>query len=152
MLNCQVIINPDGTHSIDLGNGVVVNPNGTHSIKLENGIVVNPDGTHSIAINPDFGKEDIKDDTVLQSPKNESNRKAELTMIDLLKNNKITNKEFQILLDRLWKNDSLIDIFLNIAELYHMGVLSESKFTKIKKNIIELLELENQKANRSFGY
>ncbi|MGV3706361.1 MAG: hypothetical protein ACO1NU_13380 [Arcticibacter sp.] len=42
----QIIVNPDGTHSVVTGN-IVVNPNGTHSIIAGN-IVVNPDGTHSV--------------------------------------------------------------------------------------------------------
>ncbi len=49
----SVIVNPDGTHSVVLGQGdnkVVVNPNGTHSVIMGSGtsrIMVNPDGTHS---------------------------------------------------------------------------------------------------------
>lgn len=43
----SVIVNPDGTHSTVHGN-VIVNPNGTHSIKAGS-IIVNPNGTHSIS-------------------------------------------------------------------------------------------------------
>lgn len=42
----QVIVNPDGTHSVLTGN-VIVNPNGTHSV-LHGNVLVNPDGTHAI--------------------------------------------------------------------------------------------------------
>jgi hypothetical protein len=42
----QVIVNPDGTHTVVTGN-VIVNPNGTHSV-LNGNILVNPDGTHSV--------------------------------------------------------------------------------------------------------
>lgn len=42
----QVIVNPDGTHSVQHGN-IIVNPDGTHSVQHGN-ILVNPDGTHSI--------------------------------------------------------------------------------------------------------
>jgi quinol monooxygenase YgiN len=44
--NSQVIVNPDGTHSVVTGN-VVVNPNGTHSV-ISGNLLVNPDGTHSV--------------------------------------------------------------------------------------------------------
>lgn len=42
----QIVVNPDGTHSVVSGN-VIVNPNGTHSIVTGN-VVVNPNGTHSV--------------------------------------------------------------------------------------------------------
>ena len=42
----QVVINPDGTHSVVTGN-VIVNTDGTHSVITGN-IVVNPNGTHSV--------------------------------------------------------------------------------------------------------
>ncbi len=44
--NGQVIVNPDGTHSIVTGN-VIVNPNGTHSV-IHGNIIVNPNGSHSV--------------------------------------------------------------------------------------------------------
>jgi hypothetical protein len=52
----QVIVNPDGTHSVVHGD-VVVNPNGTHSV-IHGNVVVNPNGTHSVIhgnviVNPD---------------------------------------------------------------------------------------------------
>lgn len=46
----QVIVNPDGTHSVVHGS-VIVNPNGTHSVihgSGSNAVIVNPDGTHSV--------------------------------------------------------------------------------------------------------
>lgn len=42
----QVIVNPDGTHSVVTGN-VIVNPNGTHSV-IHGNVIVNPNGTHSV--------------------------------------------------------------------------------------------------------
>ena len=42
----NVIVNPDGTHSVVAGN-VIVNSNGTHSVIVGN-VLVNPDGSHSI--------------------------------------------------------------------------------------------------------
>ena len=42
----QVIVNPDGTHSVLTGN-VIVNADGTHSV-LHGNILVNPNGTHSV--------------------------------------------------------------------------------------------------------
>jgi len=51
-----IIVNPDGTHSIMIDNGVtktIVHPNGTHSTVIDNGTtktIVNPDGTHSTVI------------------------------------------------------------------------------------------------------
>lgn len=52
----QVVVNPDGTHSVVVGN-VVVNPDGTHSVIAGN-VIVNSNGTHSVIvgntlINPD---------------------------------------------------------------------------------------------------
>jgi hypothetical protein len=52
----QVVVNPDGSHSVLAGN-VVVNPNGTHSVIAGN-VVVNSNGTHSVImgnvlVNPD---------------------------------------------------------------------------------------------------
>jgi|GEM_PF-1768141 len=44
----QIVVNPDGSHSVVIGN-IVVNPNGTHSVIMGN-IVVNPNGTHSVLI------------------------------------------------------------------------------------------------------
>jgi len=52
----NVVVNPDGTHSIVIDNGstkTIVNPNGTHSTVIDNcstKIVVNPNGTHSIVV------------------------------------------------------------------------------------------------------
>lgn len=45
-VNAQVIVNPDGTHSVVHGN-VVVNPDGTHS-PIHGNVIVNPNGTHSV--------------------------------------------------------------------------------------------------------
>lgn len=42
----QVIVNADGTHSVQYGN-VIVNPNGTHSLIYGN-VQIHSDGTHSI--------------------------------------------------------------------------------------------------------
>jgi quinol monooxygenase YgiN len=42
----QVVVNPDGTHSVISGN-VIVNPNGTHTV-VPGSVIVNPDGTHSV--------------------------------------------------------------------------------------------------------
>lgn len=42
----QVIVNPDGTHSVVTGN-VIVNPDGTHSVLMGN-VIVNPNGSHSV--------------------------------------------------------------------------------------------------------
>lgn len=52
----QVVVNPDGSHSIVTGS-VIVNPDGSHSVKSGN-IIVNPNGTHSVIagnviVNPD---------------------------------------------------------------------------------------------------
>ncbi|MGF1925938.1 MAG: hypothetical protein ACQUHE_17320 [Bacteroidia bacterium] len=44
--NGQVIVNPDGTHSIVTGN-IIVNSNGTHSLVTGN-VIVNPNGSHSV--------------------------------------------------------------------------------------------------------
>lgn len=44
--NSQVIVNPDGTHSVVTGN-IIVNPNGTHSVVVGN-VIVNPNGSHSV--------------------------------------------------------------------------------------------------------
>ena len=52
----DILINPDGTHSIAVGSGIVktvFNPNGTISQIFDHGlhkIIVNPDGTQSIAV------------------------------------------------------------------------------------------------------
>ena len=50
-----IAINPDGTHSVVVGN-VAINPDGTHSVVVGN-VAINPNGTHSIvagnvAVNP----------------------------------------------------------------------------------------------------
>lgn len=42
----QVIVNPDGTHSVVTGN-VIINPDGTHSVLVGN-VIVNPNGSHSV--------------------------------------------------------------------------------------------------------
>lgn len=44
----NVAINPDGTHSVIMGN-IAINPNGTHSVITGN-IIVNPNGTHSVLV------------------------------------------------------------------------------------------------------
>lgn len=44
----NVAINPDGTHSVIMGN-IAINPNGTHSAIMGN-TVVNPNGTHSVIV------------------------------------------------------------------------------------------------------
>lgn len=44
----QIAINPDGTHSVIMGN-VAINPDGTHSMVLGD-ILVNPNGTHSMIV------------------------------------------------------------------------------------------------------
>lgn len=64
----QVVVNPDGSHSVLAGN-VIVNPNGTHSVIAGN-VVVNSNGTHSvimgnILVNPDGSHSIIP--TVLKS-------------------------------------------------------------------------------------
>ncbi len=46
VVQAQIVVNPDGTHSVVHGN-IVVNPNGTHSV-IHGNIVVNPNGTHSV--------------------------------------------------------------------------------------------------------
>lgn len=56
MGKAQVVVNPDGTHSVVVGN-VVVNPDGTHSVIAGN-VIVNSNGTHSVIVgntlvNPD---------------------------------------------------------------------------------------------------
>lgn len=42
----QVIVNPDGTHSVAMGN-IIVNSDGTHSVRMGD-VIVNPNGTHSV--------------------------------------------------------------------------------------------------------
>lgn len=42
----QVIVNPDGTHSVVTGN-IIVNPDGTHSVVVGN-VIVNSNGSHSV--------------------------------------------------------------------------------------------------------
>lgn len=42
----QVVVNPDGSHSVVTGN-VIVNSNGSHSV-LAGNIIVNSNGTHSV--------------------------------------------------------------------------------------------------------
>lgn len=44
--HAQVVVNPDGSHSVVAGN-IVINPNGTHSVIAGN-VVINPNGTHSV--------------------------------------------------------------------------------------------------------
>lgn len=46
MGQAQIVVNPDGSHSVVAGN-VVINPNGTHSVIAGN-VMVNPNGTHSV--------------------------------------------------------------------------------------------------------
>jgi hypothetical protein len=41
----QIIVNPDGTHSVVHGD-VIVNPDGTHSVRHGN-VIVSPNGRHS---------------------------------------------------------------------------------------------------------
>jgi hypothetical protein len=62
LINCYstaqtIIVNPDGTHSIVINNGItstIVNPDGMHSTAITNGLtftLINPDGTHSTGVN-----------------------------------------------------------------------------------------------------
>lgn len=56
MGKAQVVVNPDGSHSVVVGN-VVVNPDGGHSVLVGN-VIVNSNGTHSVItgnvlVNPD---------------------------------------------------------------------------------------------------
>jgi len=44
----QVVLNPDGSHSVVTGN-VIVNQDGTHSVVAGN-VVVNSNGTHSVIV------------------------------------------------------------------------------------------------------
>ncbi|QEC51100.1 hypothetical protein EDD80_101437 [Anseongella ginsenosidimutans] len=50
MAQAQVVVNPDGSHSVVHGS-VIINPNGTHSV-IHGSVVVNPDGTHSVLAGP----------------------------------------------------------------------------------------------------
>lgn len=71
----QVIVNPDGTHSVQHGS-VIVNSDGSHSVK-HGSVLVNPNGSHSVIheqengnatiINPD-GSHSIKMGSVLVDP------------------------------------------------------------------------------------
>jgi len=61
----NVAINPDGTHSVVVGN-VAINPNGTHSIVAGNA-VVNPNETHATAINNNRTRTDENTDRTLSA-------------------------------------------------------------------------------------
>lgn len=77
-LGQQIILNPDGTHSVVHGS-VIVNPNGTHSTihqASQHTVVVNPNGTHStmiktgsnaIIVNPN-GTHSVKIGSVIVNP------------------------------------------------------------------------------------
>ena len=60
-----VIVNPDGSHSVDIHSGnstTIVNPDGTHSTAIHSGnstTIINPDGTHTVVINN--GNSEAKD-------------------------------------------------------------------------------------------
>lgn len=70
----KVIVNPDGTHSIQTGS-VIVNPNGTHSTvhgSGTNSVIVNPNGTHSVRVgsvivNPNGSHTVVQDSTAIDA-------------------------------------------------------------------------------------
>jgi hypothetical protein len=67
----SVIVNSDGTHSIRTGS-VIVNSNGTHST-VHGNVIVNPNGTHSIitgnTVSPD-GTQSINNSSSIFGTKN----------------------------------------------------------------------------------